>query len=87
MFLKKLKNVEIKRGSLYNIFEEVILPQCPGAAALRENMYAFGANAAMMSGSGSAVFGIFASLAGAKAASAMLKENEFRVFVAKNVSH
>lgn len=73
MFLKKLKNKEIKRGSLYNIFEEVILPQCPGAAALRENMYAFGANVAMMSGSGSAVFGLFSSMEAAEDCAAKLR--------------
>ena len=59
----------------------------PEIGRIKSALLSCGACGAQMTGSGSAVFGIFASLAGAKDASAMLKESEFRVFVAKNVSH
>ena len=73
--------------NLSNVFEEAVLPEHPEIGRIKSALLSCGACGAQMTGSGSAVFGIFASLAGAKAASAMLKENEFRVFVAKNVSH
>lgn len=46
-------------GALYNVFEEAVLPQRPKAFALRQAMLDGGASAAMMSGSGPSVFGIF----------------------------
>ncbi|MBQ3176375.1 MAG: 4-(cytidine 5'-diphospho)-2-C-methyl-D-erythritol kinase, partial [Clostridia bacterium] len=42
-----------------NTFEHVILPQHPEASALRERILA-GGGQALMSGSGPAVFGLFA---------------------------
>ena len=44
---------------MHNDFESVVLPTCPGASQLREAMIAKGALAAIMSGSGPSVFGIF----------------------------
>ena len=46
-------------SSLYNIFEDVILPTVPIAAENRERLLSLGARAALMSGSGPTVFGIF----------------------------
>ncbi len=46
-------------GNLYNIFETVILPERPVAREIRSILLAEGAMAAMMSGSGPSVFGIF----------------------------
>lgn len=46
---------------MYNVFESVVLPTSPRAAALRSHLVSLGAQAAMMSGSGTAVFGVFAS--------------------------
>ena len=57
---------------MHNDFESVILPGCPGAAALREAMLAHGALAAMMSGSGPSVFGIFPDYATSLRAAAAL---------------
>lgn len=54
------KGEDIARtGALYNVFEEAVLPQRPGALALRRAMLDGGACAAMMSGSGPSVFGLF----------------------------
>lgn len=47
--------------ALYNSFERAILPIHPGASGLRRLMLENGAAAAMMSGSGPSVFGLFAS--------------------------
>ncbi len=47
--------------NLYNIFEDVIYPECPEASAFRDRLLAEGADGALLSGSGSAVFGLFGS--------------------------
>ena len=44
---------------MYNVFESVVLPQCEEAASLRARLILLGARGAMMSGSGTAVFGVF----------------------------
>ncbi len=59
---------EALSASLYNVFESVIYEQCPGARALRDALVREGASAALLSGSGSAVFGLFGSLAEARKA-------------------
>ena len=46
---------------MYNVFESVVLPSSPAAAALRSRLVSLGAKTAMMSGSGTAVFGVFES--------------------------
>ncbi len=60
---------------IYNAFEPVILPQCPVAAALREQMLALGAYAACMSGSGPSVFGLFRDESQARAAAVAIGAN------------
>lgn len=45
--------------NMFNLFETVILPERPVARRIRELLLAEGAMAAMMSGSGPSVFGIF----------------------------
>ena len=54
--------------SLYNVFESVILPTCPIAAAQHAHLLSLGADAALMSGSGPTVIGFFADAARAEAA-------------------
>lgn len=49
------------RENMYNIFEEVVLPTHSVAGKLIDSMKADGAQAAMMSGSGPSVFGLFAT--------------------------
>ena len=46
---------------MYNVFESVVLPRCPKASALRSRLISLGAKGALMSGSGTAVFGVFES--------------------------
>lgn len=47
--------------NMYNIFEDAVLPECPIACDMKSSLVSNGAIGAMMSGSGSAVFGIFES--------------------------
>jgi len=51
-----------------NDFEASIFPRYPQLAAVKEELYAFGAVYASMSGSGSSIYGIFNSEETAKAA-------------------
>ncbi len=53
--------------SLYNRFEEYVLPICPGAAGMRAALREQGGSA-LMSGSGPSVFGVFESKAAALSA-------------------
>ena len=46
-------------GSMFNLFETVVLPERPVAGCIREALLSSGAIAAMMSGSGPSVFGVF----------------------------
>ncbi len=70
---------------LYNIFEDAVLPICPGASELKERMTSLDATHALMSGSGPSVFGIFDSRASAKAAEAELLRLGFSAFYAESV--
>lgn len=45
---------------MYNIFEDAVLPACPALTARMQTMLDCGAVGARMSGSGAAVFGLFA---------------------------
>ena len=46
-------------GRIYNDFEEVVFPHVPGAARWKDRLLNRGAYAALMTGSGSCVFGLF----------------------------
>lgn len=55
----KEKNDEAAYFGMYNVFEDVVLPNHSMAQKIKETMYESGAEFAMMSGSGPSVFGIF----------------------------
>lgn len=55
-----LNSVEIPK-KLYNIFESVIFPEADSIAEIKQKMLDYGAASALMTGSGSAVFGLFES--------------------------
>ena len=71
--------------SLGNVFEEAVLPEHPELNYIKSILMTYGAYGAQMTGSGSAVFGIFDSFEYAAVACMMLKENYPEVFIAKNV--
>jgi 4-diphosphocytidyl-2-C-methyl-D-erythritol kinase len=72
---------------LFNIFEEVVIPLCPIAKSAKEALISLGASAALMSGSGATVFGIFNSREMAKNAEKALKDKFRFVEYAETISH
>lgn len=79
-FLKKLTSAEDSITApkycecLFNIFESVVEPERPDVSLLKQVMISCGAVGAMMSGSGTSVFGIFDSEENAATAVDRLKE-------------
>lgn len=53
------KDMKLVCGSVYNVFEAAILPYCEEVTSIRQTLLENGADCAMMSGSGTAVYGIF----------------------------
>lgn len=71
---------------LVNDFEESIFPTFPSVQAVKEQLYELGAGYAAMSGSGSAVFGIFAEKEEATAAAETMVSKGHRVWPHANNS-
>lgn len=70
---------------MYNVFEDV-LPQGSGeVGVIKQKLLSAGALGAVMSGTGSAVFGLFPDRAGAEAAAAALREDYRDCFAAAPV--
>ena len=70
---------------LCNVFEDVAVPAHPELNYIKSIMMTYGAYGAAMTGSGSAIFGIFDDFETAAVACMMLKENYPQVFLAQNV--
>ena len=68
-------------ASMYNVFESVILPIHKEAAACKEILSQAGASAAMMSGSGPAVFGLFQNKYAARRAMSELQATGAAAFL------
>ncbi len=71
--------------NLYNVFEQAVLPSCSGAAMIKEKMLEYNALAALMSGSGPSVFGIFENKESAERCVKLLSECEIRAYYAFSV--
>lgn len=56
---QEIGNLECLRTNLVNDFEEAVFPQFPEISTLKDALLAGGAELALMSGSGSSVFGFF----------------------------
>lgn len=67
---------------LYNVFESVIIPECPSVAEIKEVMLKHNAVASLMSGSGPTVFGIFENEQDRASAAAALASLGISVFIA-----
>jgi 4-diphosphocytidyl-2-C-methyl-D-erythritol kinase len=80
MLISSIKRFSVDPASLYNIFEEAILPICEGAQHIKARMLELGAKAALMSGSGPSVFGIFETEEAAKSAARDLLSQGFRAY-------
>ena len=70
------------RASYHNDFEEVVFRRFPRIADLKRRLIAEGASRALMSGSGSAVFGVFGSSRRARAAARALRAAGFEAWPA-----
>jgi len=73
------------KGSLYNVFEKAVFEKCRESANLKEKLLDMGADVAMMSGSGPAVFGIFKTESDAEKAKEKLRVAGYRAYVARSV--
>ena len=66
---------------MYNVFEDVLPPKPDDVAVIKSRLLDCGARGAMMTGTGSAVFGVFDSEAAAEAARAALSKSYGEVFL------
>ena len=73
---------EIAKG-LYNKFEEVL--ELPEIEEIKRTMKAYGARGALMTGSGSAVFGIFTDRSSAEECANLLEEKYPETFVVNSI--
>ena len=68
-----------------NDLEPVVFQEYPEIFSIKKQILAFGAKGALLSGSGSTVFGLFDNLETAKTAYARLEGGKFRLFLAESV--
>jgi len=68
-----------------NDLEPVVFQEHPDISGIKKEMLALGAKGALLSGSGSTVFGIFDNPEIAKNAYARLERGKFRLFLAESV--
>lgn len=73
-------------AAVYNVFEPPVLSEVPEISDIKDLILENGAMTAAMTGSGSAVFGIFDTLADAQRAKEMLSERYNDAFLATPVS-
>lgn len=73
------------REDMVNDFESVVFRRYPLIAALKERLQALGAQPALMSGSGSAVFGVFESYQSARLVARTLRAEGFAAWPAEYV--
>lgn len=68
----RTNDLSVWRRELHNDFEAVVAERLPEVASIRDLLYHQGAGYASLSGSGSAVYGVFDDLRGAREAAAAL---------------
>ncbi len=76
-------NLKAVTDNMYNIFEDAVLPVCPKSSETKKLLLENGADNAMMSGSGSSVFGIFTDKTKAENAKKALETDERKVFLCR----
>lgn len=77
---RQYSNNGVVAPSLRNDLEEAVFPAYPQVAALKTELYAAGAEVALMSGSGSCVFGIFSSVYAADSVGKGFEKRGLRVY-------
>lgn len=83
--LESINSGSFDERTLYNIFEDAVLPLCPIATSLKERLLSLGAKGALMSGSGSSVFGIFEKEEDMNSARDIFLSEGIRAFSSKSV--
>jgi 4-diphosphocytidyl-2-C-methyl-D-erythritol kinase len=68
-------------GLLENGFESLVVEKFPVVGSIKRDLARLGARGALMSGSGSSVYGLFTDAVGAKTAGNALSARGYRVFV------
>jgi 4-diphosphocytidyl-2-C-methyl-D-erythritol kinase len=68
-------------GLLENDFEDLVLEKFPVVRSIKEDLVRLGAGAALMSGSGSSVYGLFGDVASAKTAGEIFLARGLKAFV------
>lgn len=81
--LKTGKGLEKAENLSMNRFEKAIFPKYAAIKNIKEKMISLGADMAMMSGSGSSVFGVFSSAIAAKKVAKEVSSAKNRVFLTK----
>lgn len=84
-FALSLENRKISLPFFENDFERIVIPAYPEIGEIKDHLIKSGASSASLSGSGSAVFGIFDDEAAAK--SAELSFHSYRTFIAHPVNY
>lgn len=86
-FLSHIKNNDLSgiASSLYNKFENVIIPQNENIQKIKNLLLSSGAVGALMSGSGPSVFGIFETENEQKRAFEALESEKIRAFLCKSL--
>lgn len=72
-------------GSLRNVFEPLVMKEHFDVNYIKSMMFTYGAYGAQMTGSGSAVFGVYDSFEYATVACTMLRDKYSQVFLATSV--
>lgn len=85
-FIDKSYDFITLKNNLYNRFESCVIPEFPQIEKKKKNLECFGLNA-LMSGSGSAVFGITQEKEKAESAYYKLKADGEQVFMARTRHH
>lgn len=70
-------------AQMRNVFEDVLAEEREAIFAIRDTMRRHGALSAMMTGSGTTVFGLFSEEDAARQAAAALKQGDLQVFLVK----
>ncbi len=79
------KNLDALAFRLFNVLESVTTELCPAIGEYRRDLLKAGALAAVMTGSGTAVFGVFADKASASRAVAALRNSCDQVWLAETI--
>lgn len=74
-------------SGMYNVFEDVLFPKYGAIHSIKRKLRELGATNAMMSGTGSAVFGLFAEEGGARHAQQVLLRRYRDCFVTRPVKY